>query len=191
MSDFDKLRKKVAEGRDWRGTIRVNIDGDELELTVRQLRDPEYYDVLSSIDRDELQELRDAYPQDVLEEYRELQNSEEDLTDEEQERFEELRDTLEEESPDFTNVLSQSTFDGIRQCAKYAVEPDDEDLASAFQSRAAEIEREYNTKVQTPEDVRPALQDELEELIDDATDFASFTIGMQALVQTVGEDEGN
>lgn len=192
MSDLNSVREKVAEGAAWRGTIRVEIGGEENELTVRQLRDPEFFEVMSLIDRDELQNLREDLPDGMMEEYRELQQAE-DLDEEEHERLEELRAELEEHSDagSLFESLSHDTFEGIRKCAKYAVEPDEEDLQHAFRERASEIEREYGIRVQTPEDVEPALQDDIEEMIDACTKFTSFTIGIQALVQTVGEDEGN
>lgn len=189
MSDLNELKQKTKEGKEWRGTIRVTIDGDEKELTIRQLVDPELEEVMGLIDREELQALREDMPQDLMEEYKELQR-EEELGDEEQARFEELEETLQEQSPNIFDVLSSDTFEGIRQCAKYAVEPDEEDLQEAFMSRASEIEMEYGVKVQEPEDVKPALQDDIEFMIENSTNFTSFTIGIQALVETVG-DEGN
>lgn len=190
MSDLNAVREKVAEGAEWRGTIRVNIADTEMELTVRQLKDPEFFEVMSMVDREELQQLRESLPEDEMDEYRELQRAEE-LTDEERERFNELESELEENSVSMFEVLSEETFEGIRRCAKYAVEPDRQDLEQAFRERAAEIEREYGVKVSEPDDVRVALQDDIESMIDNATDFTSFTIGIQALVQTVGQDEGN
>lgn len=189
MSDLSAVRQKVQEGADWRGTIRVSIQGEEHELTVRQLTDDEFWEVMSLISREEIQALRDELPADLLEEYQELQRAE-DLDEEGQERIEEVREELNEEAPDITDVLSTETFHGIQRCAKKAVVPDEEDLRMAFAERAPEIESEYGVTVKTPEDVRPALQDEIETMIDNATNFTSFTIGMQALFQTVG-DEGN
>lgn len=190
MSDLHSVRQKVEEGADWRGTIRVEIGDEEHELTVRQLRDPEFQEVMSLIDREELQELQSELGGTDMEEYRELQQAE-DLDEEEEERLEELREELQQSSGNIFDVLSTETFEGIRRCAKYAVEPDEEDLREAFVDRAAEIESEYGVKVKTPEDVRPAIQDDIEAMIDRATNLASFTIGIQALVETIGEDEGN
>jgi hypothetical protein len=190
MSDLDSVTQKVKEGINWRGDIRVEIDEEEHELSVRQLRDPEFREVMSMIDRDELDELRNDLPDDMMEEYRELQTKEE-LEGEEEERLEAIRDDLEESTANLFDVLSEDTFEGIRQAGKYAVEPDEDDMQTAFRERAAEIEREYGIKVQTPEDVEPALQDDIEAMIDNATGLVSFTIGMQALVETVGESEGN
>lgn len=189
MSDLHTVGKKLEEGANWRGTIRVSIGGEEHELTIRQLKDPEWKEVRGQIDRDELQELREEMPQEEMEELQELRGKEE-LDEDEQQRFEELEELVREEAPDPLAVLSDETFNAIRQTAKYAVEPDEEDKRQAFMERADEIEREYKTKVQTPEDVEEALQDEIEEMIDKSTNMASFTIGMQALVETVG-DEGN
>lgn len=189
MSDLHTVNQKVAEGADWRGTIHVTIDDEEHELTVRQLRDPEFHEVMSLIDRDELQELRDGLPEETMTEYRDLQRKEE-LDDEERERFEELEAELQDSSINIFDVLSRETFEGIQRCAKYAIEPDEEDKRRAFTERAAEIEKEYGIKVQTPEDVEEALQDDIDAMIENATNFTSVTIGIQALVQSVGEDEG-
>jgi hypothetical protein len=191
MSDLNYVKQKTKEGVEWRGTIRVTIGGEEKELTIRQLVDPEFEEVMRLIDRDELQQLREELPTDLMEEHRELQRKEEELTDEEQERFTELEEKLEENTVDLFEILSEDTFKGIRLCGKYAVEPDEEDKREAFMERAAEIEREYDTRVETPEDVEPALQDDIEFMIENATNFTSFTIGVQALVETVGRDEGN
>lgn len=189
MSDLFKVKQKTKEGIEWRGQINVTIDDEEHELTIRQLRDPEFEEVMDKIDRDELQDLRDRMPSDLMEEHEELQRAE-DLDDEERERLEELEEQLEEESPNIFDVLSTSTFDGIRLCAKYAIEPDEEDLREAFMDRASEIEQQYGVRVNEPEDIRPALQDDIDYMIDNATGFTSFTIGIQCLVETAG-DEGN
>lgn len=189
MSDLQTVGQKLTEGAEWRGTIRVGVDGDEHELTIRQMKDPEWKGVRGDIDRDELQSLQDEMPSEKVEELDELRDKDE-LSDEQAERFEELEEEVREESPDPLAVLSDETFNAIRQVAKYCVEPDEEDKREAFMDRADEIEREYNTKVQTPDDVEEALQDDIEAMIDNSTNMASFTIGMQCLVETVG-DEGN
>lgn len=190
MSDLNQVDEKIQEGADWRGTIRVNLEDEEYELTVRQLVDPEFREVMAMIDRDELQELRETLPSDAMETMRELRQKD-DLTEEEEDELDEAQDALNDAEVDIFDILSESTFEGIRRCAKYAVEPDEEDAAHAFKERAHEIEREYGIKVQTPEDVIPALQDDIDNMIDSATNMASFTIGIQCLVETVGEDEGN
>lgn len=190
MSDLHSVQQKVKEGIEWRGDIRVNIGGEEHELTVRQLTDPEFHEVMSLINRDELQQLRDELPDDVMDEYTELQDKDE-LSDEERDHFEEIEAQLEAQSVDFFDVVSTETLNGIRRCAKYAVVPDEADKREAFTERAPEIESEYGIKVQTPDDVEEALQDDINTMIDNCTNFTSFAIGIQALVETVGQDEGN
>lgn len=190
MSDLLQAKQKIQEGIEWRGTITAEINGEEHEFTIRQLRDSELREVLDLLDREELKELSSDLPEEEVEELRELQRKEEDLTDDEQDRLEELRETVEEEAGDVLDVLSEDTFEAIRNTAKYAIEPDEEDLEQAFKNRASAIEREYGYKVKTPEDVKPALQDEIDQMIDDATNFTSVNIGIQCLVETVGE-EGN
>lgn len=190
MSDLNKVDQKLKEGADWRGTIRVSIADDEYELTVRQLRDPEFSEVMRKIDRDELQQLRSELPSDAMETMRELRQKDE-LTDEESEELAAAQREMNEAEVDIFEIISPSTFEGIRLCAKYCVEPDKDDMVQALEERAHEIEREYNIKVQVPEDTKVALQDDIDEMIDNATRMASFTIGIQALVETIGESEGN
>lgn len=189
MSDLFDVKQKVKEGQDWRGSVSVEIDGVEKELCIRQLVDGEFYEVMEMINRDELSDLRDDLPEDVLEEYQDLRDTD-DLSEDEVERKEELRETLEEESGDLFETLSKETFDGLKQCAKYAVVPDEEDKQAALRERGREIESEYGIKVQEPDDVLPALNDEIAAMIDGSTNFLSFTLGMKCLVETVG-NEGN
>jgi hypothetical protein len=189
MSDLFSAKSKIKEGADWRGSITVEIDGDEHELCVRQLVDPELEDVWGKIDRSELEELRERLPSEKMEEHRELVERD-DCDESEEARKDELKAELEDETPDIFEILSGETFEGIRLAAKYGVEPDDDDRERVFRERPREIEREYGVKVTTPEDVEPALQDEIEAMIESCTDFTSFEIGTKVLTETVG-DEGN
>lgn len=190
MSDLARGKQKLKEASEWRGTITVPIEGDEHEFTVRQLNDTEFKEVMSMIDREELQSLRDALPDDILEEHRELREADE-LSEEEEERLEEIEAKLSEEGGSI-DQLSNETFEGIQQCAAYGIEPDEEDLQHAFRERAAEIEREYGIRVSTPEDCREALQDDIEEMVfEHSVNFVSFVMGMEVLMETIGRDEGN
>lgn len=192
MSDFDRVREKLMRGADWRGTIQVTIDGEEHELTIKPLTEEDFWEIKGSINQDEIDELRENLPEEKLTEYRELQGQDE-LTDEESERLEELETFLKEEAPDPTEVLSIETFRAIKLAAKKAVVPSEEDKRAAFAERAAEIEEEHGVAVRQPEDVEEPLKKEAEEMIEMAsvrTGFAAFTIGMQALFESVG-DEGN
>lgn len=199
MSDLLQTKEKTKTGADWRGSIRVNMDGDEQELTVRQLNDPEYLQVMSLIDRDELDEYREALPDDVMDEYAELEEKD-SLTDEESERFEELTEELEEEGINILDYLSMDTFNGIRLCAKYVVEPDADDLGTLFRDHdfVTSVENEYGISVNEPSDLRMPQSDEqdpvqdkiIDEMIDEATGMISFRIGIRGLAETVG-DEGN
>lgn len=189
MSGMSVAKQKLKEGKDWRGTINVTIDDEDVQLTVRQLRDPELEEVMGLISRDELQQLRDEYPDDVMEELDDLREIEEP-TESEKARIEELEGEIEDTDVNLFDILSDDTFEGIRQAAIYGVEPDDEDKQHAFTNRAREIEKEYGVKVSTLDDVVPALQDEWEEHIRNATNFVSFQIGMRVLTETV-ESEGN
>lgn len=190
MSDFHRLKKKTQEGKEWRGSITVEQDGEPMELQVRQLTSPELEEVLRLINRDELKELRELVPEDVRDEYQELQEAEE-LSDAEEARLSEIQEEMDETMGGRTlfDVLSDDTFEGIRRCAIYAVEPDEEDLQREFRENAGAIEEEYGIPVRTPEDVYPAVKDQLEDMIRSSTDFLGFIIGIQALMETLGDEK--
>lgn len=189
MSDLHKVRSKTTQGAEWRGTIRVTIDEEEMELTVRQLTDPEFFDVMSMVDRDELEAMKEQLPSDKMDRLRELQEIEEP-TDEEAEEREELQEELDNIDVDMFEYLSKDTFMGIQKAAILAVEPDEEDLHYAVKHRAHELEDKYDVTIKTAEDAREPLNAEIEEMIRNSTNFTSFIIGVQALTETVG-NEGN
>ena len=191
MSDIHTLTKKTKEGKEWRGTIVVEDDGDEMELTVRNLTSPEIEDVFRLIDRDELERLREELPQDKMEERTELLEMDEDeRTEEEQERLDELTDELQGAHMKMFDILGKETFDGIRLAAKKGVVPDEEDMEHALKNRATEIEKETGASVRYPEDTFDFLKDELIDSIENNTRFIGFQIGMKVLQKT-GESEGN
>jgi hypothetical protein len=189
MSGLNKVKQKTKEGAEWRGTITVDIDGESVPLTIRQLVDPEFEEVMGKINRDELSELREAYPSDAMQRLDELQ-SEDELTEEQETELSEVRDEIAESDVNVFDYLSSETFDGIRLAAIYGIEPDEEDKREALRERAHEIEKQYGVKVEQPDDTLPALQDDIEKMVHNSTDFLSFRMGMKVLTETVG-DEGN
>lgn len=191
MSDLNKLTQKTKEGKEWRGSITVEDDGDEMQMTVRQLTSPETEDVFRMIDRDELETLREELPSEKMERRNELAEIDEDeRTDEEEDELDELRAELRGAHMKLFDILSAETFEGIRQAARYGVVPDEADMSEALRNRAHEIEEEYGTRVQTPEDTFDALKDDLRDAIDNSTRFVGFQMGMKVLRET-GGDEGN
>lgn len=191
MSDIHKLTQKTKEGTKWRGTITVEDDGEELELTVRNLTSPEIEEVFRLIDRDELERLSDELPQDEMEERRELLEKDEDeLGDDEADRLDELNEELKGEHMRLFDILSEETFDGIRLAAKKGVVPDQDDMKDALRNRAHEIEEETGTRVRESGDTFDFLKDELEWTIENSTNFLGFQVGMKVLEETSAE-EGN
>lgn len=191
MSDMHRLTQKTREGKEWRGTITVEDDGDELELTIRNLVSPEIEEVFRKIDRDELETLRDELPKDKMDERRELLEMDEDeRSDEDDARLETLNEELRGEHMKLFDILSSETFEGIRLAAKYGVVPDQDDMEDAVLNRAREIEKERGIQVQQPEDTFDYLKDELVEVVEESTDFMGFQLGMKVLRET-GDDEGN
>lgn len=186
MSDLFEVRQKVEEGANWRGTITVNIDGEQKELQVRQLRDPEFWDVMSDVDTDELQELQSELPEEKMEEFRDLQQKD-DLTEQEEERLDNLQAEVEEEEDlDLFDSLSKDTYDGLKQAAKYGIEPDAGDVRDALTKFTEEIHEEYGGT--SEDEARQYVNDHvIGPMIERSTNFVSFAIGVKALGETLGE----
>jgi len=188
MSDLFEVRQKTEEGAKWRGTISVTIDDEQKELTVRQLRDPEFWEVMSSIDTDELESLQTELPEETMDEYEELQNKD-SLTDDERERLDDLQEEVENADVNIFDVLSRDTYEGLKQAAKYGVEPDEADVQTALTQHVNDIEEQYGGT--SHEDARQYVQDHvIEPMVERSTDFTSFAIGIRALGETL-DSEGN
>jgi uncharacterized protein YaaR (DUF327 family) len=188
MSDLFELREKVEDGAQWRGSINVEVDGEVQTLTVRQLRDPEFWEVMSKIDTDELEGLQDDIPDDVSEELRELQE-EDNLDAEQEERLEELQERIEDNGVNMFDKISRETFEGIKQCAKYGVEPDEDDVKHVLTTQAGDIQEQYGGTGN--DEARQYVNDHvIEPMVEQSTDFTSFAIGIRVLSETL-EDEGN
>ena len=188
MSDLFEVREKTESGANWRGDINVVIDDEHHDLTVRQLVDPEFWEVMSLIDTDELSELESALPEDKMEEYDDLQEKD-DLSGEEKERLNELESEIEDADINLFDTLSKDTYDGLVTAAKYGVEPDAEDVRYALANFTDEIDEMYGGT--SNEDAEEYVNEQIiEPMIDRSTDFTSFAIGIKVVGETL-DDEGN
>lgn len=188
MSDLFEAREKTEKGTEWRGEITVDMDGDAVDLTVRQLNDTETWEVMQDIDLDEISDMQADLPEDKVEELADLE-SKEDLTDEEEDRLTELSQELTEQQDDLFSALSLSTFQGIKKAAIYGVEPDQEDVREALTRFTSDIEDQYGGT--TEDEACQYLNDHyVRPMIENSTDFTSLTIGVSVLDETFG-DEGN
>lgn len=188
MSDLFKAREKVEQGDSWRGSVTVTIDDEQMDLTVRQLRDTEYWGTMGLIDRDELEDLQESLPQEKMESYRELRDAD-SLTEEEEAKLQRVQEDLESADVDLFDVISEETFEGIRKAAKCGIVPDEEDVRGAIVEHGDEIEEKYGRA--TSEEARQFLNDiVIPQTIDRSTGFASFSIGIKVVTETFG-DSGN
>lgn len=192
MSDLFELRQKVEEGAKWRGSINVVIDDDSYELNVRQLRDPEFWEVMSQVDEDEIEDLQNKLSEELgeekMEELQELRDKE-DLTDDEEEKLQAMQTEMENQDINLFDTISLDTFNGLRQAAKYGVEPDQQDIQRILTQHGAEVDEMYGRATED-EARRWYNENELPALIDRCTNFVSFTIGIQVLGEAIG-DTGN
>lgn len=185
MSDLFEAREKVEKGAEWRGEINAEIDGETQQLTVRQLFDPEQWEVMSQIDMDELEALQEDLPEDKMEELAELRDSD-SLTDDEQDRLEELQDELDDGDINIFDELSYETYKGLMTAAKYGIVPDDADVRYALTNHADEIEESYGSL--SNDAAKQYVNDTvITPMIERSTDFTSFAIGVKVIGETLGD----
>lgn len=189
MSDLFEAREKVEKGAQWRGSINVDINEEAHNLTVRQLRDPEQWEVMQDIDLDELDALQGEIPEDKLEELNELQDADE-LTEEEEDRLGEIQSEVEEEDIDLFSTLSYETYEGLKTAAKYGVEPDQSDIRTALTQHTGDIRDKYGGS--SEEEAKKYVNDYvIAPMIEESTDFTSFAIGVKVLGETLGDTKNS
>lgn len=185
MSDLFETRQKVEEGAEWRGDITVSVDGETQELTVRQLNDPEFWEVMSQVDTDELEELQADLPEEKMEELDDLRSADELDADEEQ-RLEELQEEIEEEDFDLFDTISLDTYRGIQKAAIFGVEPDEQDVRYALAEHTEEINEKYGGT--SSDEAREYVNDHIvKPMFENSTDFVSFSVGVKVLTETIGD----
>lgn len=169
----------------------MQIDDEEHELTVRPLKDAEMIRIRSKLDLDEMEGLGDELSDtDEWDEYMDLlDKSEEELTDEERARRDELESTLEEHGDGaMEEILSEETYEALAYAAKCAVVPDDADASAVLrdQDLATDFEEKYGVSIKSKADAKDVLNEEIEEMVENATGFVSIAIGVRALTKGVG-----
>lgn len=185
MSDLFETRQKVEEGAEWRGDITVSVDGETQDLTVRQLRDPEFWNVMSAVDTDELENLQADLPEGKMEELRDLRERD-NLDDEEATRLANLQEEIEEEEINLFDTISRETYEGIKQAAKYGVEPDSSDIQYALAEHADKINDLYGGT--SSDEAKQYVNDHIiDPMFERSTNFVSFSVGVKVLTETIGE----
>jgi hypothetical protein len=184
MSDLFQTRADVEEGAEKLYDINVEVLGESRELSVRQLYDPETFDVMGDINQDEIEAVQEGVPEDKLDRYSEL-HEKDNLTEDEEDELVELTEEIEDEDINLFDTLSKSTFNGIQKAAVHGVTPDEEDYQFAMANRTDEIENKYGDL--SRDAAEQYINDHIiPDMIKRSTDMSSFAIGIKVLGQTLG-----
>lgn len=203
MSDWAKVRRTAIEGVKNRKTVEVEYEGETVEFTVRQLLDPEYFDVMSDINLEHLMDLQGDITQDEAERMLELIEID-DRTDEEESELEDLKAKAGDVNESFFDVVDDDTYQALRRCAMYVIVPDHEDVIEMFQDGqfVSYVEEEYGVEVKRPEDLYDPekdidpdkwagpMKDEMRKTLNRMGRMQSFNIGLEVFMSTL-EDMGN
>lgn len=193
MSDALALRQKAIDGKNWRKTITVTVEGDEYELTIRQLTDSEYLPVYKHI-KPVQEEISDALEGDDLgeedlERLEELQEKDE-LSEDEKQELDYLEENVGGGISQVLALLSDEGHEAIKEAGKHAVMPDRGDIQGVMEMSPSEQKEEFGDTVRTPEEAKHVLEAELEKMLDESRNLLAFQVGIQAFFAS-NVTEGN
>lgn len=198
MSDLLQLEEKVLAGDEWRDTTTIPYNGDEHEIKYRILGETEMAHAMNIIGEDNFEEKVDQFQsivsqigEDDREEVQELKSKVESdpdgLTDEEQDRLEELTEQVSDDDDVSALALYEKDFvEGCHYAFKQGVEPDKEDVDAIRDMTAEEQRDRFGEMLMDKEDAEEAAQDIIETIAMKSKGWKAFEVGLMVLFKSLG-----
>lgn len=199
MSDWASVRRKLVEGKEWRGSANVPIDGETYELAIRMLPEEVQFRLLPKMDLDALREHREDGMSEAEETVQELQSKDEELTDEEEDRLEQAQERVREQRMDIMSDLGEGTYEALMEAGVEGIAPDEEDVAAVLEETPSESRERFGpiegvkNVPETKAEAREAVRREMEAVLDHNPYPIKLTLGMQVFSETngLGNSDGN
>ncbi len=198
---WEEARQKIQKGREYRDTVDVPF-GDPvtgevvtIELTHRLLDEEEYWNVAQSIDTEALDDDDDGdgdgdgddgvdeEVREAQERARELQQKDE-LSDAEERELEQCLQTVHEQQGALLDILGEETFDALLNVGQTTLTPSSNDIQNAFDLTPDEQEDRFGFVPSTKEQMRDALELEMEEEVTDQPYPIKLMVGMKAWAES-------
>lgn len=172
-------RQKIIDGREYTDTVDVPFGDEVLTLTHKLLTETELLEIESSIDREELTDHAESDLSDAEQRIQTLQQKAE-LTDEEERELKELAKQVQAERAGLMNSMGMETFNAFMDAGKKALTPAEEDIDDAFELDPSKQETRFNFTPTTREEMREALELEMQEMVVDQPYPIKLIVGQKA-----------
>ena len=163
---WEQGRRKITEGKEYTNTVPVPFGDETIELTHRLLTEGELLEVEASIDREELTDHTESELSDAQQRIQTLQGKDE-LTDSEEQELKDLAQQIQAEQAGLMNSMGYDTFTAFMKAGKKALTPSETDIENGFDLDTDEQQRRFNFRPSTRDEMREALELEMEEMVFD------------------------
>lgn len=187
--DFVRAKKKIADAKNWRGTVNVEMGGDTITFAHRLLNESEFLDLKKSLNLEAAQDESGNVGQtEAQERLLELQQKD-DLSDEEEEELAALTQEVAQEMDKIEDTLGDEGYNLLMEKGKDAIEPTEDDIDYVFDQNPQEMKQLMNVS-QLPNPItRDAVADELRKeyvrMVEDQPYPIKVNVGMQAFSETL------
>jgi len=186
-ADFLRAKSKIKRGTDFRDTVDVDIGGEDHTFGFRLLNEDEFDDVSMALPIEEMQGNREGLSEEEQERLQELAEKDQtDLTEEEQERLQELAGKS--ETLELFDALDEEANEALRWAGKQAILPAPEDVRAvktADFSQKVELLGKDIANTTSENQIENALKaNHIEPMIDDQPFPIKRTVGLRAFIET-------
>lgn len=184
---WEDANKKMEEGKQWTDTIPVPFGDDTIELTYSLLPERKFWDVQKSLDFDSIQEQMEGENAELAEAEERLQEllAKDELTEAEEQELQEIGRKLNTNQADFISQLGDDAFNSLLNAGKEALTPSDIDIENGFDLSPTEQENRFGFVPKTREQMRDALELEMQEQVEGQPYPVKFIVGQAALAESM------
>ena len=179
-----EARQEITEGKDYRDTVEVPFGEKTIDLTHRLLTETELLEIESTIDREEMVDHMESEASDAEQRLQQLQQKD-DLTTAEEQELQDLARQIQAEQAGIMNSMGMETFKAFMNAGKTALTPSEEDIEEHFDLSAEEQRQRFNFVPNTRDDMREAIELEMEEMVQEQPYPIKLIVGQKAYAESL------
>lgn len=174
-----EARQEITEGKQHRDTVEVPFGDKTIDLTHRLLTESELLDIETEIDREEMVDHIESDMSDAEQRLKQLQQKDE-LSSAEEQELRELAQQIQAEQAGLMDSLGEEAFEAFMEAGRTALTASEEDIDEHFDLPTDEQRRRFNFVPETREDMREAIELEMEEMVVDQPYPIKLIVGQKA-----------
>jgi len=180
---WEQARQKIHEGREWTDTVSVPFGDETIPLTYQLLPETTLWEIERAMDKGEL-ENADVEMGDTEQRIQEL-STKDNLTAAEEEELRELGMEVQAKQADVLDSMGEDGFAAIMEAGKEALTPSSADIDAAFDTPSTEQERRFNFVPTTRDEMREALELEMQTEVEEQPYPIKFIVGQAAYAESM------